>query len=121
MFGASIIVLFANLVLAAPATLAPRIAGESGSQLGSPNGQYTLSIRHPDGKTLREETVKQVPPGVPEVKGTLIQNFDVEGGTLVVTYEAGPNGYVAKYKYTIGQEFSAAPALGIGLLKSLPG
>ncbi|XP_032292912.1 uncharacterized protein [Drosophila virilis] len=121
MLGASILVLFVNLVLAAAATPVPRISGESGSQLGSPNGQYTLSIRHPDGKTLREETVKLVPPGVPEVKGTLIQNFDVEGGTLVVTYEAGPNGYVAKYKYTVGQEFSAAPALGVGLLKSLPG
>ncbi|XP_030564292.1 uncharacterized protein LOC115765030 [Drosophila novamexicana] len=88
MLRAWIVVLFANLVL-----------GESGSQLGSPNGQYTLSIRHPDGKTLREETVKQVPPGVPEVKGTLNQNFADQGVTLVVIYEAGPNGYVAKYSY----------------------
>ncbi|XP_064551968.1 uncharacterized protein LOC135437824 [Drosophila montana] len=108
-------------MLAAPATLVPRIAGESDSQLGSPNGQYMLSIRHPDGKTLREETGKLVPPGVPEVKGTLIQNFEDQGGTLVVTYEAGPNGYVAKYSYTIGRGFPAAPALGAGLLKSLPG
>lgn len=43
--------------------------------------------------------MQQIPPGVPEVKGVLNQAFDDQGGILLVTYEAGPNGYVAKYKY----------------------
>jgi len=57
------------------------------------------SIRHPDGKTWREETVQEISPGELQVKGTLNQAFEDTGGTLVVIYEAGRNGYVAKFSY----------------------
>jgi len=43
--------------------------------------------------------VQEISPGELEVKGTLNQAFEDRGGTLVVTYEAGRNGYVAKYSY----------------------
>ncbi|KAH8371033.1 hypothetical protein KR093_005953, partial [Drosophila rubida] len=66
------------------------------------------SIRHPDNTSWREETVQEVAPGELEVKGTLNQAFQEQGGTLLVIYEAGRNGYVAKYKY----EGTGKPAHG---------
>ncbi|EDW00898.1 GH20763 [Drosophila grimshawi] len=92
-----ILVLFANFVLVTPATLVPRINNANGFQLEPGNNQYIISIRPPDKKSLREEIVKEIAPGILEVKGVLIQQF--EKGKLVVIYEAGPNGYVAKYKF----------------------
>lgn len=43
--------------------------------------------------------MQEIAPGELEVKGTLNQAFEDRGGTLVVIYEAGRNGYVAKYTY----------------------
>ncbi|KAH8299810.1 hypothetical protein KR044_006146, partial [Drosophila immigrans] len=68
------------------------------------------SIRHPDDTSWREETVQEVAPGELEVKGTLNQAFKDQGGNLVVIYEAGRNGYVAKYKYE-GSGKSTPPAV----------
>ncbi|EDW00899.1 uncharacterized protein LOC6559681 [Drosophila grimshawi] len=98
MLKAWVLVLFANFVLVTPATLVPRISNANGFQLKPGNDQYTLSIRHPDGKSSREETVKEIAPGILEVRGALNQHFENQGN-LVVIYEAGPNGYVAKYIY----------------------
>ncbi|KAH8394914.1 hypothetical protein KR222_010443, partial [Zaprionus bogoriensis] len=95
-----LVILLASLAPVAPATFVPRIDNGNGFQLEPENDQYSLRIRHPDGTSVREEIVKETAPGELEVKGTLHQLFPDRGGTLVVTYEAGPNGYVAKYKYT---------------------
>lgn len=114
--------LLANLWLASPATLVPHISDVNGFQLEPHDDQYMLRyaliqfvlvpscanpllicshrIRHPDGTSVRNEIVKEVAPGEFEIKGTLNQLFPDRLGGLVVTYEAGRNGYVAKYKYT---------------------
>lgn len=57
-------------------------------------------MQHPDGTNARHEVVKEIAPGELEIKGTLTQLFPDRQGALEVTYEAGRNGYVAKYKYT---------------------
>ncbi|XP_034478131.1 uncharacterized protein LOC117784487 [Drosophila innubila] len=92
-------VLFAYFAFVESALIVPRINNENGFLLEPSNDGYVLSIRHPDGTSWREETVQEVSPGELEVKGTINQAFEDQGGTLVVIYEAGRNGYVAKYTY----------------------
>ncbi|XP_060657514.1 uncharacterized protein LOC132792256 [Drosophila nasuta] len=109
MFQSSIVILVANFVFVAPATFVPRINNDNGFQLVPNNDGYTLSIREPDNTNWREETVKEVAPGELEVKGILNQAFKEDGGTLVVVYEAGRNGYVAKYIYEGSKKPTPAP------------
>ncbi|XP_068144622.1 uncharacterized protein [Drosophila tropicalis] len=101
-----VILAFAMLALAGPTpppapTLVPRILTD-GFQLEPLNDKYFLSIRNPDG-TVRQETVQEIAPGQLQVNGVLNQPFDDLGSHLVITYEAGPNGYVAKYSYGTGK------------------
>ncbi|EDW10029.2 uncharacterized protein LOC6580240 [Drosophila mojavensis] len=113
-----IVALIVHAAFAAPATIVPRIQSDNGFQLEPQDDQYTLSIRHPDGKSWREETVQLTPAGVPEVKGIINQAFDDRGATLLVTYEAGPNGYVAKYRYKSNSQ-PERPIYGILLSSTL--
>lgn len=89
-------------------------------------------IIHPDG-AVREETVEEIAPGELQVKGVLTQDFgDVAGPkkdsnseyfsrVLVVTYEAGINGYVAKYSYVLKPRNPPILALSPNALKSVVG
>ncbi|KAH8253964.1 hypothetical protein KR032_007870, partial [Drosophila birchii] len=96
-------ILLLNLTLAAPQnspTLVPQIR-TNGFQLEPLNQEYFLRIEHPGG-SIRQETVKQNEAGNLQVNGVINQPYEDHGGHLVVTYEAGPNGYVAKYSYGKG-------------------
>jgi len=46
--------------------------------------------------------VKQNEAGNLQVTGVINQPFEDQGANLVLTYEAGLNGYVAKYSYGKG-------------------
>ncbi|KAH8291313.1 hypothetical protein KR054_010535, partial [Drosophila jambulina] len=96
-------ILLVNLTSAAPQsspTLVPAIR-TNGFQLEPLNQEYFLRIEHPGG-SIRQETVKQNEAGHLQVNGVINQPYEDHGGHLVVTYEAGPNGYVAKYSYGKG-------------------
>ncbi|KAM8713520.1 hypothetical protein ACLKA7_013784 [Drosophila subpalustris] len=99
MFRSWIVIVLTNFAFVESAIVVPRINNGNGYQLEPSKDGYVLSIRHPDGTSWREETVKEIAPGELEVKGTLNQAFEGQGGNLVVIYEAGRNGYVAKYTY----------------------
>jgi len=74
---------------------------------------------------VREETVEEVDPGQLQVKGVFTQEFADPAGpknssnsesytrVLVVAYDAGLDGYVAKYSYVLKKQD--------GLILSLPG
>ncbi|KAH8358057.1 hypothetical protein KR084_001292, partial [Drosophila pseudotakahashii] len=98
-----LLVQFLNLVTAAPTTsatlLVPSI-DENGVLLVPSDNKYYLRI-FADG-TTREETVDEISPGQLQVKGTLRQPFPGSKFLLVV-YEAGSNGYVAKYEFSVVQ------------------
>ncbi|EDV96979.1 GH14922 [Drosophila grimshawi] len=109
---------FANHVLSS-STLGP----DSGLGLGSGPGHRhqrrqrhrrlaSSALRINDFGVVREETVEEIAPGEFLVKGQLNQLYFPESGRLIVTYEAGPNGYVAKYSY-IKEEGVMLPAVGL--------
>lgn len=84
--------------------------------LWNPN-QLDSSLRSINyGNGFRVETVEEVAPGELVVKGQHDQFFD-NHGSLVTTYEAGPNGYIAKFKY----EWIPAVGLPANVLKSTAG
>nr|XP_016929376.1 uncharacterized protein LOC108009494 [Drosophila suzukii] len=96
-------ILIINLANAAPQsspTIVPAIR-TNGFQLEPLNQEYFLRIEHPGG-TIRQESVKQNEAGNLQVTGVINQPFEDQGANLVLTYEAGPNGYVAKYSYGKG-------------------
>ncbi|XP_017049772.1 uncharacterized protein LOC108093915 [Drosophila ficusphila] len=96
-------VLIVHLANAAPQsspTIVPQIR-TNGFQLEPLNQEYFLRIEHPGG-TIRQETVKQNEAGHLQVNGVINQPFEDQGANLVLTYEAGPNGYVAKYSFGKG-------------------
>ncbi|XP_022226948.2 uncharacterized protein LOC111077111 [Drosophila obscura] len=97
---ALLVILFLHLAASAPPTLVPQIR-TNGFQLEPLENTYFLSIQHPDG-TIRQESVKEIAPGQLQVEGVINQPFLEQGTSLVVTYQAGPNGYVAKYTYGKG-------------------
>lgn len=77
----------------------------------------SLSIDHGNG--FRVENVEEVAPGELLVKGQQDQQFD-NNIYLFITYEAGRNGYVAKYN--IGTTIVTKPQfLPANLLKSTAG
>lgn len=63
-----------------------------------------------------------VKPGELIVKGQLIQQYASPSGILTVTYEAGPNGYVAKYTF-VSTQGQGIPPLGLSpsALKAVTG
>ncbi|BFG05536.1 uncharacterized protein DMAD_04249 [Drosophila madeirensis] len=97
---ALLVILLVHLSASAPPTLVPQIR-TNGFQLEPLENTYYLSIQHPDG-TIRRESVKEIAPGLLQVEGVINQPFEELGTSLVVTYRAGPDGYVAKYTYGKG-------------------
>ncbi|XP_043645777.1 uncharacterized protein LOC122615012 [Drosophila teissieri] len=107
MLSSVILVLLVSLVNSAPTASVTKFVppiNDNGVVLVPSENNYSLRIDL-DGST-RDEVVEQIAPDVLQVKGTLSQRFP--GSTnLLVTYEAGPNGYVAKYS------LSGQPDVGI--------
>ncbi|XP_017078088.1 uncharacterized protein LOC108112578 [Drosophila eugracilis] len=96
-------ILIVTLAHAAPQTsptIVPQIR-TNGFQLEPLNQEYFLRIEHPAG-TIRQESVKQDEAGHLQVNGVINQPFEDQGANLILTYEAGPNGYVAKYSFGKG-------------------
>ncbi|KAH8302446.1 hypothetical protein KR044_006867, partial [Drosophila immigrans] len=118
-----IIILIANAVLTA---VLPRLQDEHVQLEPTDDNKYsyTLRIVHPDG-AVREETVQETDTGEPLVKGEFTQEFEpVENDVrrvLIVTYEAGPNGYVAKVRYVLERREPIILGLSPGALKSAAG
>ncbi|KAH8401248.1 hypothetical protein KR009_004022, partial [Drosophila setifemur] len=81
-------------------TIVPQIRS-NGFQLEPLNQDYFLRIEHPGGG-IRQESVQQNAAGHLQVTGIINQPFEDHGAHLVLTYEAGPNGYIAKYTYGKG-------------------
>ncbi|XP_050743580.1 uncharacterized protein LOC127011003 [Drosophila biarmipes] len=93
-------ILFLNRVTSISATsLAPSIDG-NGVLLVPSDNKYDLRVMT-DGAT-REETVEQISPDSLQVKGTFRQTFPGPKYLLVI-YDAGTNGYVAKYILSVTQ------------------
>ncbi|EDV36994.1 uncharacterized protein Dana_GF11662 [Drosophila ananassae] len=95
-----LLILLINWTTSAPADpgyiLVPRI-DHDGFLLEPQNNQYYLRIDNYEGG-FREETGEQIAPGILLVHGRTTEQFP-DRKTLKVTYEAGPNGYQAKYTY----------------------
>lgn len=70
---------------------------------------------------MREENVEEIAPGEFLVKGQLNQEFEPQSGTLIVTYEAGRNGYIAKYTYVTKEGLQIPLGLSPDALKSITG
>ncbi|KAH8358202.1 hypothetical protein KR084_007932, partial [Drosophila pseudotakahashii] len=92
-----LLILSLSLVTSAPTAsvtgLVPSI-NDNGVILKPSENSYYLRIDV--SGTGREETVEKIAPETLLVKGTFGQPFP-GSKYLLVTYEAGPNGYVAKY------------------------
>ncbi|XP_017125050.1 uncharacterized protein LOC108144572 [Drosophila elegans] len=92
-----LLILFLNEVTSAPTasvtSFVPSI-NDNGVIVVPYDNKYYLRIDI-EG-TGREETVEEIAPDQFQVKGTFGQPFP-GSKYLLVTYEAGPNGYVAKY------------------------
>ncbi|XP_037717987.1 uncharacterized protein LOC119552201 [Drosophila subpulchrella] len=97
---AILIISLANAVPQNSPTIVPQIR-TNGFQLEPLDQEYFLRIEHPGG-TIRQESVKQNEAGNLQVTGVINQPFEDQGANLVLTYEAGPNGYIAKYSYGKG-------------------
>ncbi|EDW70134.2 uncharacterized protein [Drosophila virilis] len=116
LFVSLLVVLFAKLALSA---LVPRIQ-TSNVQLEPINdNKYTLRINQLGA--VREENVEEIAPGEFLVKGQLNQQFEPQSGTLIVTYEAGRNGYIAKYTYVTKEGLQIPLGLSPDALKSITG
>ncbi|XP_034478132.1 uncharacterized protein LOC117784488 [Drosophila innubila] len=102
MFSASVFFVFVNLTFAASRVLVPSITVDNSDKndfkLEPTDDGYKLTINRIDG--FRDETVKEIAPGELQVKGQYKQNLgnDVY---LLVTYEAGRSGYIARYRIYI--------------------
>ncbi|XP_017049773.1 uncharacterized protein LOC108093916 [Drosophila ficusphila] len=97
LFSAVLSILLLNLVNSAPTSsatyLVPSINDNGVILMPSDHGYY---LRIDIEGTGREENVEVLPSGLLQVKGSFGQPFP-RSRYLLVTYEAGPNGYVAKY------------------------
>ncbi|XP_022213521.2 uncharacterized protein LOC111068380 [Drosophila obscura] len=62
--------------------------------------QYRLRITHPDGTGFRSELVEEA-EGHQQIEGEIRQSYR-EGGTLILFYKAGPDGYRSRYTYETG-------------------
>lgn len=76
--------------------------------------------------------MEEIAPGQLQVNGVFTQDFDDVAGTknnssseyskvLLVTYEAGTNGYVAKYSYVLKKQNPTILSLSPNLLKATLG
>ncbi|XP_017077808.1 uncharacterized protein LOC108112466 [Drosophila eugracilis] len=93
-----LLILFLNFVISVPTT---SDTSSYNRELQVPSAKkYYLKIIT-DGAT-REETVEELFPGQLQVKGTFQQYFP-GSKYLVVIYEAGTRGYVAKFDFIVGQ------------------
>ncbi|KAH8288711.1 hypothetical protein KR054_008349, partial [Drosophila jambulina] len=96
-------------------------------------GGYQLSFTHPDGLATRRESVVVDPEGNTQVDGEIRQIFlGPHGGSLVLLYKTGPEGYRIRYTYAAGTERSLTPTvakndtftitrIGVNALKSSVG
>ncbi|XP_070070189.1 uncharacterized protein [Drosophila takahashii] len=103
LFCTILLIQLLNLVTLVPTTSATSLVhsiDENGVLLVPSVNKYYLRI-FADG-TTREETVEEISPGLLQVKGTLRHPFPGSKFLLVV-YEAGSNGYVAKYEFPVVQ------------------
>ncbi|EDW19597.1 uncharacterized protein LOC6583453 [Drosophila mojavensis] len=116
LFALFLIALIANL---ASAAIVPRLQDNYVQLEPISDNKYTLRIN--EGGALREETVELIASGEPIVKGQLIQQYASPSGTLTVTYEAGLNGYVAKYSFVSTTEIPPVIGLSPGALKAASG
>ncbi|KAH8291312.1 hypothetical protein KR054_010534, partial [Drosophila jambulina] len=89
---------------------------DNGVLLVPSDNKYYLRIEV-DG-TEREETVEEIAPEQLLVRGSYRQPFP-DSKYLLVTYEAGPNGYVAKYSYS--QQENVVQHLPPAALKTIAG
>ncbi|KAH8369669.1 hypothetical protein KR093_000556, partial [Drosophila rubida] len=118
-----IIILIANAALSA---VLPQLQDEYVELKPTDDNKYsyTLRIAHPDG-AVREETVSEIDTGEPHVNGVFRQNFEAPDNemqrVLVVTYEAGPDGYVAKVRYVLERREPIILGLSPAALKSAAG
>ncbi|XP_016929377.2 uncharacterized protein [Drosophila suzukii] len=97
LFSSVILTLCLSLVTSAPTASVTRLVpsiNDNGVIIVPSDNSYYLRI-DVDGSE-REETVEEIAPGTLQVRGTYGQPFP-GSKYLLVTYEAGPNGYVAKY------------------------
>ncbi|XP_016946393.1 uncharacterized protein LOC108022060 [Drosophila biarmipes] len=92
LFSSVILTLSLSVVTSAPA-LVPSLNDNGVILVPTDNGYY---LRIDIGGTGREETVEKIAPEKLQVRGSYGQPFP-GSQYLLVTYEAGPNGYVAKY------------------------
>ncbi|BFF90041.1 uncharacterized protein DMAD_08644 [Drosophila madeirensis] len=63
--------------------------------------EYQLRITHPDGTGFRSESVLEDAEGHQQIEGEIRQSYK-EGGTLILYYKAGPDGYRSRYTYETG-------------------
>ncbi|KAH8309611.1 hypothetical protein KR059_012317, partial [Drosophila kikkawai] len=91
-----LILLINRAILAATTGLHVPNLNDNGVLLVPSDNKYYLRI-DVDG-TGREETVEEIAPGQLLVRGSFGQPFP-DSKYLLVTYEAGTNGYVAKHSY----------------------
>ncbi|XP_034105673.1 uncharacterized protein LOC133845220 [Drosophila sulfurigaster albostrigata] len=123
LFSLFIIILIANAVLTA---VLPRLQDEHVRLEPTDDNKYsyTLRIEHPDG-AVREETVQEIDTGEPLVNGVFRQDFEADDNdlkrVLVITYEAGPNGYVAKVRLVLEKREPVILGLSPNALKSAAG
>nr|XP_016929395.1 uncharacterized protein LOC108009505 [Drosophila suzukii] len=100
LFCIILLIPFLSLVTSATTTsvisLVPSI-NENGVLLMPSENKYYLRIIT-DG-TTREEVVEEISPDQLQVMGTYQQSFP-GSKYLLVNYEAGTNGYVAKYNFS---------------------
>ncbi|KAL7738284.1 hypothetical protein ACLKA6_006615 [Drosophila palustris] len=122
MFSATVLILFANLALAESRILVPsvsvKIDDHNQFKLESSDDQYTLTADHDSG--YLNEKVEEIAPGQLQVNGEYKQTFvGPKPVHLLVIYEAGRNGYMAKYR--IWNMESLSVKLPANFLKSSAG
>ncbi|EDV54954.2 uncharacterized protein LOC6546780 [Drosophila erecta] len=121
MLSSVFLVLFLSLVNSSPTTSVTKFVppiNDNGVVLVPSEKKYSLRIDL-DGST-RDEIVEQIAPDLLQVKGTFFQRFP-GSINLLVTYEAGPNGYVAKYSLSRQSYLTPAQQLQPIVLKTAAG
>ncbi|KAH8376138.1 hypothetical protein KR200_001840, partial [Drosophila serrata] len=111
-----LILLLNRAISAATSGLHVPNINDNGVILVPSDNKYYLRI-DVDG-TGREETVEEIAPGQLLVRGSFGQPFP-GSKYLLVTYEAGPNGYVAKYSYS--EQINQVQSLPPAVLKTIAG
>ncbi|XP_002137777.2 uncharacterized protein [Drosophila pseudoobscura] len=85
--------------------------------------EYQLRITRPDGTGFRTESVVEDAEGHRQIEGEIRQSYK-EGGTLILFYKAGPDGYRSRYTYETGAPLNGTASIkriGVNALKSSAG